>query len=42
MRLASKCDVVPLPVVLVLRDTGVHVSSVDCGYVLAYVEASVD
>jgi len=32
----------PFPAVFALRDTGVHVSSVDCGYVLAYVEASID
>jgi len=32
----------PLPAVLALRDAGVHVSSMDYGYVLTYVEASVD
>jgi len=32
----------PFLAVLALRDTRVHVSSVDCGYVLAYVEVSID
>jgi len=40
--LASESDVVPLPAVLALGDTGVHVSSADCGYVLAYIKASVN
>jgi len=31
-----------LPAVLALEDTRVHVSSTDYGYVLTYVEASVD
>jgi len=39
---ASKGNVVPLPVILTLRDTGVHVSSTNSSYVLAYVEATVD
>jgi len=32
----------PLPAVLALKDAGVHVSFADCGYVLTYVEVSVD
>jgi len=39
---ASKGSVVPLPAILALRDTGVHVSSTNSSYVFAYVEASVD
>jgi len=42
MQLASKSGVAPFPAVLALGDTRVHVSSMDCGYVLAYIEASVD
>jgi len=33
---------VPLLAILVLRDTGVHISSADYSYVLVYVEAFVD
>ena len=40
--MASKGNVVPLPAILTLRDTGVHVSSTNSSYVLAYVEATVD
>jgi len=41
INLACKSSVSPFPTVFTLRDTRVHVGSMDCSYVASGIEASI-
>ena len=42
MRVTAECQIAPFPTVLILRNTGVHVCTIDGSYVLSNVESAID